>query len=114
MELTLVSLVPPGSGPGNVPETGSGSGPADDGRLLRLLWGAARPGERLEHISMRSGPHGVDLGLFTVATPGTSAAEAALAICRRVLALPSPFHGWHLTTGSTSPARPGAIPATTT
>ncbi|MGN5385930.1 hypothetical protein [Streptomyces sp. JL7001] len=106
MELTLVSLVPPGPGPG--------PGPADDGRLLRLLWGAARPGERLEHISVRSGPHGVDLGLFTVATPGTTAAEAALAICRRTLAPPSPFHGWHLATGSTGLARPGAAPTTTT
>ncbi|MEU6297788.1 hypothetical protein [Streptomyces erythrochromogenes] len=106
MELTLVSLVPPGPGPG--------PGPADERRLLRLLWGAARPGERLEHISVRSGPHGVDLGLFTVATPGTTAAGAALAICRRALAPPSAFHGWHLATGSTSLARPCAIPTTTT
>ncbi|MFD9368373.1 hypothetical protein ACFWA6_11785 [Streptomyces sp. NPDC060020] len=104
MELTLVSLVPPGPGPG----------PTDDGRLLRLLWGAARLEERLEHISVRSGPHRVDLGLFTVATPGTTAAEAALAICRRVLAPPSPFHGWHLATEATGLARPGAIPTTTT
>ncbi|MFE0579221.1 hypothetical protein [Streptomyces sp. NPDC058874] len=108
MELTLVSLVPP------VTVTGPGPGPADDGRLLRLLWGAARPAERLEHISVRSGPHGVDLGLFTVATPETTAAEAALAICRRALAPPSPFHGWHLAAGPTGLARPGAIPPTTT
>ncbi|MEW2585203.1 hypothetical protein [Streptomyces virginiae] len=106
MELTLVSLVPPGTGPG--------PGPADGGRLLRLLWGAARPEERLEHISVRSGPHGVDLGLFTVATPATTAAETALAICRRALAPPSPFHGWHLATGSTGLARPGATTTTTT
>ncbi|MEW2416744.1 hypothetical protein AB0953_23870 [Streptomyces sp. NPDC046866] len=86
MELTLISLVPPGPRPG----------PADDGLLLRLLRAAARPGERLEHISVRSGPHGVDLGLFTVATPAATAAEAALAICRRALAPPSPFQGWHL------------------
>ncbi|MFE9928593.1 hypothetical protein [Streptomyces sp. NPDC005533] len=104
MELTLVSLVPPGPGPG----------PTDDGRLLRLLWGAARPEERLEHISVRSGPYGVDLGLFTVATPAATAAEAALAICLRVLAPPSPFHGWHLATESPGLARPGAIPTTTT
>jgi hypothetical protein len=106
VELTLVSLVPPGPRPDPAP--------ADDGRLLELLWGAARPAERLEHISVRSGPHGVDLGLFTVATPGTTAAEAALAICRRALATPSPFHGWHLAAGPTGLARPGASPATTT
>ncbi|MEV7416140.1 hypothetical protein [Streptomyces sp. NPDC089919] len=104
MELTLISLVPPGPGPV----------PVDDDRLRRLLRDAARPADRLEHISLRSGPHGVDLGLFTVARPGTTAAEAALAVCRRALAAPSPFHGWHLAAGPTGLARPGAIPTTTT
>ncbi|MFJ3855581.1 hypothetical protein ACIPRL_05105 [Streptomyces sp. NPDC090085] len=105
MELTLVTLVPADPSAGHLPP--------DDALLLGLLRSAARPEERLEHISVRSGPYGVDLGLFTVATPGRSAREAAIAVCRRALVAPSPFHGWLIATGPARLARPAASPTTT-
>ncbi|MFI9362325.1 hypothetical protein ACIG5E_14920 [Kitasatospora sp. NPDC053057] len=87
MELTHIALTP--ADPVAVR-------PPDRRQIIDLLWAAAAPGERLEHVSVQVRPHGIRLGMFTVATPGLTARAAALAICRRALAISPPLSGWRI------------------
>ncbi|MGA4837512.1 hypothetical protein [Streptomyces sp. G45] len=99
MELTVITLDT------DRPHT---IGAADSARLVDLLWASAAPGERLEHISVRTGrPGRLHLGLFTVATPERTARSVALTIWRRAFAA-SPLHGGWRT--STAPPVPPALP----
>ncbi|MFH8385945.1 hypothetical protein ACH4E7_34345 [Kitasatospora sp. NPDC018058] len=87
MELTLIALT--AADPVAVR-------PPDRRHIIDLLWAAAAPGERLEHVSVQARPHDIRLGMFTVATPGLTARAAALAICRRALAISPPLSGWRI------------------
>ncbi|MFE5584081.1 hypothetical protein [Kitasatospora sp. NPDC056531] len=87
MELTLIALTPADPVAVRLP---------DRRRIIDLLWAAAGPGERLEHVSAQVGPQDIRLGLFTVATPELTAGAAALAICRRALAISPPLSGWRI------------------
>ncbi|WP_230210328.1 hypothetical protein [Streptomyces kaniharaensis] len=87
MELTLIALTPADPVAVRLP---------DRRRIVDLLWAAAAPGERLEHVSVQVNPRGIRLGMFAVATPELTARAAALAICRRALATSPPLSGWRI------------------
>ncbi|UNO41650.1 hypothetical protein [Streptomyces sp. MST-110588] len=87
MRLTLITL----TGTGHPPPHG-----LQAPLLVDLLWAAATPADRVEHVSARAGPGHIDLGVYTRAPYGESA-RAAVAVVRRALALNSSLRGWALT-----------------
>jgi hypothetical protein len=83
-----------------------------------ILWSAAIPDDRLEHIRARHGPgpETVDLALFhTTDGPDSTAATTALCLCYRAIETAPALAGW-TAVALTSGPRPDttSAPVTTT
>lgn len=92
MELVLIRLTPPGAGVRR---------PVSPELATDILWAAALPTDRLEHIRARPAPRGpdIDLALFHRARSTTEQeAEAAenlsLLLCRRAIDSSPALAGW--------------------
>ncbi|GAA0472135.1 hypothetical protein ACFQ2B_02365 [Streptomyces stramineus] len=85
MRLTVITLAPTGT---------SGRHLLDGAQVAAVLWVAATPEDRLEHISTRSAPGRLHLGIFTTARSEAAAEAAALGICRRALAMSPILRDW--------------------
>lgn len=89
MRLTVITLT----------ATGTAARQALDGaQVADVLWVAAAAEDRLEHISVRSAPGRIHLGIFTTAPPEAVAGTVALGICRRALAMSPLLCGWSVHT----------------
>lgn len=82
-----------------------------------ILWAAALPGDRLEHIRARAGPHApdIDLVLFHRAVSvtgqeGEAPQDTSLRLCRRAIARSPALAGWSATVLLTPPEIRPLIP----
>jgi len=90
MRLTLFTLTSPGHPHSRL------SAPV----IVDVLWAAAAPGDRIEHISARSAPRHIDIGIYTRRTPEQDPdPPAAEGVVRRALASAPLLRGWTLSTG---------------
>lgn len=88
MELVLVRLTAPATIPPPAlnPEA-----------VVDILWSAAVPNDRLEHVRARHGPSpgAVDLAIF-LRVGATPVAEAAESLCRRAITTAPSLSGWSI------------------
>lgn len=93
MEIALIRLMPPATGPRHA----VGAEVAVD-----LLWAAALPDDRLEHIRARPGPDTqIDLALFhrptaSAETALETAAALSIRLCRRAIKTSPALAGWNV------------------
>ena len=90
--MVLIRLTPPGAGAVH---------PVSPDTAVDILWAAALPGDRLEHIRARPGPHApdIDLALFHRSRPATkpepeSTEHTSLRLCRRAIQRSPTLTGW--------------------
>jgi hypothetical protein len=101
--MVLIRLTPPGAGVVH---------PVSPDTVLDILWAAALPGDRLEHIRARPGPRApdLDLVLFHRSRPTTepepaTTAHTSLQLCRRAIQSSPTLSGWNPAVLLTPPAQ---------
>ncbi|WP_344620207.1 hypothetical protein [Dactylosporangium salmoneum] len=71
-------------------------GPVSAGAVVDLLWLHVAAPDGIKHIHARSGPAGVDVVMFTVASDQGIADVIARTVCRRALSSTPALRGWRL------------------
>lgn len=67
------------------------------GVAVDLLWAAARPEDRLEHVYCEPADGRLDFVFFVRSLSVAAACDAVAAICRRATATAPALRGWDLT-----------------
>lgn len=64
--------------------------------LVDAIWAVARPEDGLEHLSVRSGPKEIFIGLFARPDGDLSSEDAVLRLMERATELSPPFRDWNV------------------
>jgi hypothetical protein len=72
--------------------------------LVDVLWTVASPGDLVEHISARTGPRQLDVGVYLSADSQTGADRAAHDLLERATSIVPLLRGWDIRPPSTTDA----------